>query len=61
MNDAEASIWIKDVSSNGVWVNEKRIPKDETTKIFNRDIISFGAGPVNNNGVLSNTTVLKDY
>ncbi|KAI8601068.1 hypothetical protein EDD21DRAFT_375472 [Dissophora ornata] len=50
MNDAEAVIWIKDVSSNGVWVNEKRILKDEATKIFNKDIISFGPGPVNNNG-----------
>lgn len=46
MTDADAAIWIKDTSSNGVWVNEKKIPKNETVKIFNRDIVSFAAGPV---------------
>ncbi|KAF9545633.1 hypothetical protein EC957_010614 [Mortierella hygrophila] len=47
MTDANAAIWIKDTSSNGVWVNEKKIPKGETVKIFDRDIVSFAAGPVN--------------
>lgn len=46
MIDADAAIWIKDTSSNGVWVNEKKIPKNETVKIFDRDIFSFAAGPV---------------
>jgi predicted component of type VI protein secretion system len=46
MTDADAAIWIKDTSSNGVWVNEKKIPKNETVKIFDKDIISFAAGPV---------------
>lgn len=46
MTDADAAIWIKDTSSNGVWVNEKKIPKNETVKIFDRDIVSFAAGPV---------------
>ncbi|KAK3816016.1 MAG: hypothetical protein J3Q66DRAFT_440528 [Benniella sp.] len=44
--DAEAAIWIKDTSSNGIWVNDKRIAKDEPTKIFNKDIISFAPGSV---------------
>jgi hypothetical protein len=44
MKDANAAIWITDLSSNGVWVNEKRIPKNEATKIYNRDIISFTPG-----------------
>ncbi|KAG0039495.1 hypothetical protein BGZ82_008006 [Podila clonocystis] len=44
MKDAGAAIWITDLSSNGVWVNEKRIPKNEATKIYNRDIISFTPG-----------------
>ncbi|KAF9143913.1 hypothetical protein BG015_000258 [Linnemannia schmuckeri] len=47
MIDADAVIWIKDTSSNGVWVNEKKIPKNETVKIFDKDIVSFSAGPVN--------------
>ncbi|KAF9289322.1 hypothetical protein BGZ88_007803 [Linnemannia elongata] len=46
MTDADAAIWIKDTSSNGVWVNEKKISKNETVKIFDRDIVSFAAGPV---------------
>ncbi|KAF9124451.1 hypothetical protein BGW39_008202 [Mortierella sp. 14UC] len=46
MTDADAAIWIKDTSSNGVWVNEKRIPKNETLKIFDKDIISFAPGHV---------------
>ncbi|KAF9211286.1 hypothetical protein BGZ59_008295 [Podila verticillata] len=44
MKDADAAIWVTDLSSNGVWVNEKRIPKNEATKIYNRDIISFTPG-----------------
>ncbi|KAF9400867.1 hypothetical protein BGZ94_005364 [Podila epigama] len=44
MKDATAAIWITDVSSNGVWVNEQRIPKNEATKIYNRDIIAFTPG-----------------
>ncbi|KAG0292526.1 hypothetical protein BGZ98_002546 [Dissophora globulifera] len=48
--DASAVIWIKDISSNGVWVNAKRIAKDEPTKIFSTDIISFAPGPVDDNG-----------
>ncbi|KAF8943598.1 hypothetical protein BGZ47_005268 [Haplosporangium gracile] len=47
MTDADTAIWIKDTSSNGVWVNEKKIPKNETIKIFDKDIVSFAAGPVN--------------
>ncbi|KAF9329156.1 hypothetical protein BG006_007779 [Podila minutissima] len=44
MKDADAAIWITDLSSNGVWVNEKRIPKNEAIKIYNHDIISFTPG-----------------
>ncbi|KAG0076101.1 hypothetical protein BGZ92_002572, partial [Podila epicladia] len=44
MKDADAAIWITDLSSNGVWVNEKRISKNVATKIYNRDIISFTPG-----------------
>ncbi|KAF9104385.1 hypothetical protein BGX27_010119 [Mortierella sp. AM989] len=50
LSEAEAIIWIKDISTNGVWVNEKRIPKDEPVKIFHRDIISFAHGSVKNRG-----------
>ncbi|KAF9198546.1 hypothetical protein BGZ49_000618 [Haplosporangium sp. Z 27] len=49
MSEAEAVIWIKDVSTNGVWVNEKKIPKDEPVKIFHRDIISFMPGSTKDN------------
>ncbi|KAG0051249.1 hypothetical protein BGZ83_003956 [Gryganskiella cystojenkinii] len=44
--DADAVIWIKDVSSNGVWINQKKIARDEPTKIHHRDIITFTYGPV---------------
>ncbi|KAG0369807.1 hypothetical protein BC939DRAFT_445911 [Gamsiella multidivaricata] len=43
MQDSKAAIWIKDTSSNGVWVNNTRIAKDEPIKIFNKDIVSFAA------------------
>ncbi|KAK3847124.1 MAG: hypothetical protein J3R72DRAFT_431914 [Linnemannia gamsii] len=49
MTDVDAAIWIKDTSINGVWINEKRIPKNETLKIFDKDIISFAPGSVNGN------------
>ncbi|KAF9586383.1 hypothetical protein BGW38_005967 [Lunasporangiospora selenospora] len=42
--DVDAVIWVRDFSSNGIWVNEKRIPKDQPFKIFNKDIISFCSG-----------------
>ncbi|KAG0003703.1 hypothetical protein BGZ65_001439 [Modicella reniformis] len=47
MEDADAAIWINDMSSNGVWVNGKKIAKNEPIKIFNKDIISFVSGPTN--------------
>ncbi|KAF9353943.1 hypothetical protein BGX26_008302 [Mortierella sp. AD094] len=44
MTEAGASIWIRDVSSNGVWVNKEKIPKDEPVKITNGDTITFYMG-----------------
>ncbi|KAF9956917.1 hypothetical protein BGZ70_009708 [Mortierella alpina] len=46
VDDVDAPLWIKDISSNGVWVNEKKIIRDEATKIVHRDIISFAPGAV---------------
>ncbi|KAF9284699.1 hypothetical protein BGZ68_004496, partial [Mortierella alpina] len=46
MEDLDAPLWIKDISSNGVWVNEKKINRDEATKIAHRDTISFAPGAV---------------
>ncbi|KAF9182792.1 hypothetical protein BGZ51_004446 [Haplosporangium sp. Z 767] len=50
MTDMDAAIWIKDTSSNGVWVNENRLIKDEPTKIVNKDIISFASRSLQTNG-----------
>ena len=57
MTDADAAIWIKDTSTNGVWVNEKRIPKNETVKIADKDIVSFAAGPVDGKCTYSRCTI----
>ncbi|KAG0203073.1 hypothetical protein BGX28_004537 [Mortierella sp. GBA30] len=46
LEDMDAPIWIKDVSTNGVWVNGTKLNRDEATKISNKDIISFAAGAV---------------
>ncbi|KAG0250095.1 hypothetical protein BG011_008651 [Mortierella polycephala] len=48
--DMDAAIWIKDTSSNGVWVNENRLVKNEPTKIVNKDIITFASKSVRPNG-----------
>ncbi|GJJ71106.1 E3 ubiquitin-protein ligase CHFR [Entomortierella parvispora] len=41
LTDATAVIWIKDMSSNGVWVNSKMIAKGEPTKIQHGDVIAL--------------------
>ncbi|KAF9428037.1 hypothetical protein BGZ76_002077 [Entomortierella beljakovae] len=53
MNEAEAAIWIRDLSSNGVWINDKRITKDEPVKLYHRDTISFKPGPADKDGTPS--------
>ncbi|KAF9173143.1 hypothetical protein BGX20_003987 [Mortierella sp. AD010] len=50
MTEAGASIWIRDVSSNGVWVNGEKITKDEPVKITNGDTITFHKGNSKENG-----------
>ncbi|KAF9105280.1 hypothetical protein BGX29_000308 [Mortierella sp. GBA35] len=47
MTDGDAAIWIKDISSNGVWVNDKKIAKDEPVKIFDKDVIRLAPAPAN--------------
>ncbi|KAF9915247.1 hypothetical protein BX616_006571 [Lobosporangium transversale] len=45
LTDPGAVVYIKDVSTNGVWVNDTKIPKDELCEITHRDIITFKPGP----------------
>ncbi|KAG0244094.1 hypothetical protein BGX31_009892 [Mortierella sp. GBA43] len=60
MTDAGAAIWIKDTSTNGVWVNDKKIAKDEPIKIFNKSIISFAPSSARNTGAIPTFMLLDE-
>ncbi|KAG0240328.1 hypothetical protein BGW41_007041 [Actinomortierella wolfii] len=41
LSSRDAPLWITDLSRNGVWVNNVRMPFQEAKKVFDKDVITF--------------------